>query len=1156
MKIVLSSLAVLAFAGLLLFLGGDKCADDSYADPVGGDCSAAGDGSVTWSFENGTITISGNGAMADYTAALPNGGQPWSDYRATIRHISIGAGVTHIGDYAFCALSGRSANGGLDIAEGSALQSVGAHAFDESSRSYWSVGCFITSDAVNPIPQGLVTIGESAYENTNIEEVIIPSSVKTVGANAFKCNENVQDIGIFTLTIRADLDEVGSYAFTKIVTLKLEAGAPVSAGENAFMPRDSGYKYEKYFEIVTDSPMAPEDIAKFSLRCINYVLTMPAGEVTIVGPKMEGDNKIDIPWDVTNRVPWNGQEVSKISYVNVGKINGKALADAALNYTGSQGNYTRIIDSLVIDGQDMLISESGFRLVQKGESKLIYKFPDGKTVFAADDFPASVTDFTFNYRNTTVESMTIPSRATAFGIDRYAGFTSLTSLKIEAPITAISVVSWPSGLKSIDLSMTKLTGVGLAIGTLETAVLPDTITSLNGTFNGCRNLKSVNLDNITELKSNAFNNCSSLTDFTMPKLSRIDGYNVFANTHITTMDLSNVEITENSYGLFSGCADLTSVTFPSGYKALGNTMFAGCTSLASFDLTGFESVNQSAFSGCTSLKSMVIPATVTTVGNYAFQNCSGLESVSIASATLGTTVFYNCTSLESVTIESTCTSIGVMAFAGCTSLRTITIPATVTTLGQSMFSGCTSLESVSLPAVTSIYERMFENCSSLKSFTVPDGVTSIGNYAFSGCKSLESVSFPASVTSIGNYAFQNTGLKSFTLPKSITLTTNVLYGSPIETISLPADYEGENTVVDGMLMSGNALVIAPGVRTLVLPDEVKNIISNDAISSLTENMVLDPTGWELNSYRYFSGVSTFYIKNGDGLSADLAKQLLLYGALFGSTQTIYYEGDIDLSQMLGVDGLQIIKVRGTPDQFSVSFNTNGGNYIAPVTYDIYLTEDVTIPTPIKTGSVFCGWYKDAEFTVLADSVVKSGVIGNVVLYALWAKPSDFVSGASVIAFSGPSAVVRIDATTVPAGNIIVKYSEYIDIAEGKILFPFLTGTVAVSAGNDTVAFTNDDGKAIESCSVTFRYTIGATAFYTPLSYANAPASSAKLDLTVDDGLTVTFNGNPVTNGAVVDFDVYQVSVAGGQTVVINGVVWTNGNRMFYGGQKLVVSSMA
>ena len=59
MKIVLSSLAVLAFAGLLLFLGGDMCADDSYADPVGGDCSAAGDGSVTWSFENGVITIDG-----------------------------------------------------------------------------------------------------------------------------------------------------------------------------------------------------------------------------------------------------------------------------------------------------------------------------------------------------------------------------------------------------------------------------------------------------------------------------------------------------------------------------------------------------------------------------------------------------------------------------------------------------------------------------------------------------------------------------------------------------------------------------------------------------------------------------------------------------------------------------------------------------------------------------------------------------------------------------------------------------------------------------------------------------------------------------------------------------------------------------------------
>ena len=65
-----------------------------------GTCGAEGDGSnLTWTLDSdGTLTISGTGAMKDY--AFYSNKAPWS-YQE-IRSAVIDNGVTSIGDYAFC----------------------------------------------------------------------------------------------------------------------------------------------------------------------------------------------------------------------------------------------------------------------------------------------------------------------------------------------------------------------------------------------------------------------------------------------------------------------------------------------------------------------------------------------------------------------------------------------------------------------------------------------------------------------------------------------------------------------------------------------------------------------------------------------------------------------------------------------------------------------------------------------------------------------------------------------------------------------------------------------------------------------------------------------------------------------------------------------
>lgn len=68
------------------------------------DCSAAGDGSVTWKYDTDTttLTISGTGAMADYASASKT---PWYSYRKTATKIVVENGVTSVGAHAFYALT-------------------------------------------------------------------------------------------------------------------------------------------------------------------------------------------------------------------------------------------------------------------------------------------------------------------------------------------------------------------------------------------------------------------------------------------------------------------------------------------------------------------------------------------------------------------------------------------------------------------------------------------------------------------------------------------------------------------------------------------------------------------------------------------------------------------------------------------------------------------------------------------------------------------------------------------------------------------------------------------------------------------------------------------------------------------------------------------
>ena len=190
--------------------------------------------------------------------------------------------------------------------------------------------------------------------------------------------------------------------------------------------------------------------------------------------------------------------------------------------------------------------------------------------------------------------------------------------------------------------------------------------------------------------------------------------------------LGGVPVTQIKNNAFRDCSSLTSVVIPESITTIGEGAFRNCSSLTSVVIPeGVTTIGVGAFYGCSSLKSVVIPEGVTTIEGVTFYGCSALTKVVIPEGvtTIGNSAFYGCSSLTEVVIPEGVTEIGGAAFSGCSALTEVVIPEGVTEIGNRAFYNCSSLTKVVLPeSVTEIGSDAFGYCSSLTEVVFEGGV--------------------------------------------------------------------------------------------------------------------------------------------------------------------------------------------------------------------------------------------------------------------------------------------------------------------------------------------------------------------------------------------------------------------------------------------------
>ena len=184
----------------------------AYEILASGNCGAEGDGSnVTWTLDSeGTLTISGTGAMADYELVLEypyHYTTPWHDtdndgkyQNSNIKKVVVEEGVTHIGNSAFKDFTELTS-----ISIPNTVKSIG-----NGSVSY----CRKLESLV--IPDSVTSIGKEAFdENRMLTSVTIGNSVESIGDYAFSsvgCGAGTN----FTITLPKSVTSIDSRAFSYI----------------------------------------------------------------------------------------------------------------------------------------------------------------------------------------------------------------------------------------------------------------------------------------------------------------------------------------------------------------------------------------------------------------------------------------------------------------------------------------------------------------------------------------------------------------------------------------------------------------------------------------------------------------------------------------------------------------------------------------------------------------------------------------------------------------------------------------------------------------------------------------------------------------------------------------------------------------------------
>lgn len=489
----------------------------------------------------------------------------------------------------------------------------------------------------------ITTIGASAFAGCSaLEKIDLPSKVETIGNSAFDSCVSMKSFSFFN---DSELKTIGDYAFAGASALeKFEIKSALSKmGKNAF----NGCINLEYFSFGEKATI--KEIADSAFGgCIKiYELTLPDSVTAIGKNSFRNCNALTYINNAVNLVSI-GESAFSASGLNHIELGGASLVSIGKNAFA----YCNDLNGFVVPSATRTIGEGAFT-----ECKNLWVIHIGENV-------------------------------TDIGRGAFSGCVKLQEIHL-----------WAKNLEDLEENNNVFSKAGAEVTEGLKLIVYDSVERIPAYFMDpstaafAPNLVKVEYDldpGLKEIASYAFANVTKLSEFIVPPSVLIAGENIFKGSRELTVSVAAVRAPMRFDAAWA--TGTLAVTY--GYNNVVDGEFAYWSTGFSAFVTEYRGTD----------KILTIPTEtngkiVISLGS-AFEGNETIEEITVSGGlnTLGS--LYNCTALKRVRVLSELKEIGEGTFFGCVSLNAFVVGETIEKIGKNAFENCASLATVYVDSAT------------------------------------------------------------------------------------------------------------------------------------------------------------------------------------------------------------------------------------------------------------------------------------------------------------------------------------------------------------------------------------------------------------------------------------------------------------------------
>ena len=865
----------------------------------------------------------------------------------------------------------------------------------------------------------VTSIGEEAFQDNQLTEVIIPNSVKSIGEDAFYDNELTEVI------IGNSLTSIGDYAFEENKLTEVIIGNSVeSIGQGAFYNNQlteviignsltSIGNYAFYGNKLTEVsiPNSVESIGSYAFQLNKLTEVIIPNSVTSIGGYAFSNNTGLTSFNLPTH--YQGYSYSWFDGSSNSKKSGDEITDFTLSYEldeDSKGNAVDFTISYTLDGgtndannpADYTVETATITLANASKTGRTFKgwysdaaFTNQVTKIAtgstgdislyakySDEYTLQLSDVFFSngeitdYTNTTEKNIIIPDNfndvaVTFIGEDAFQN-NQLTQVSIPSSVTSIGegAFSDNTGLTSFNLpadyqGYSYSWSNGKKSGDEITDFALSYVLGEDSKGNAVDFTISYTLDGGTNAANNPANYTIETETITLAEASK-DHYTFegWYSDATFTADNEVTEIATGSTGHKEFFAKFS--TYDITYNLDGGTNDANNPAKYTVKTETITLANASktgrTFKGWYS--------------EAAFTN----QVTEIATGSTGDISLYAKYSDEyTLQLSDVTFSDGEITAYTNTTEKNIIIPdnfdgVDVTSIGAAVFYEG-NLTNVIIPnSVKSIGDGAFEY-NQLTQVIIGNSVESIGEDAFSN-NDLTEVIIPNSVSSIGDAAFAGNQLTEVIIPNSVTSIGKNAFSdnTGLTSFNLPAHYQGSSYSWSNSKKSGDE------ITDFTLSYELDEDSKGDAVD-FTITYTLDGGTNDANN------PANYTIETDPIILVDATKDGYTFEGWYSDAA---FTADNEVTEIAtGSTGPKEFFAKFSDAiTYNITYTLDGGTNAAnnPADYTVE-TATITLAEASKDGYTFEGWYSEATFTNQVTEIAT----GSTGLKEFFAKFSDAIT---------------------------------------------------------------------------------------------------------------------------------------------------------------------